>query len=351
MKDELNQAQAIITLLKKNIVLIAIGVLLTLFYTVTIFLTPIVSQRLIDDVLAAVDAKRVYSGILFFVVVCTLQPFFSFFKELAFIHAAQRMLFDLRTQIFDKMLHLKYSLIEAGNSGDFISRITNDVGAISFFFTDVIAAVLNDVVLIVLIVIGMLMQSVSITIVITIGFFLFYLVNNYVSHKFEELSKISLENYDALFGSLTTTWRNIVLIKTYMLINSTLESFQGIINETKSIGIRFGKWSAMLSGVSGLIMVLSLAGIYSIGTLYIFNGTMTVGSVIALGLYFQLLSSPVMELNAVVVRYRETKPSIERITDYLNQDEEDFSLADGLADGLAAEAPPASQQAPASTPN
>lgn len=310
-------------LIRGHLPMIALGIFVTCLYSVSVFLAPLASEFLIDRVLAASADDLVQYGILLFILVCLAQPLFGIIKDLIFLLVAENIVLDIRERIFHKLITLKYCVYEQSSVGDHLSRITNDVRLVSTFLIDSLAVILKDALLMILVAYGMLIQSATITLFIFVAFVFFYVTNYLIARKLETLSKSSLANYDHLCGTVSSAWDNILLIKTNLLHDSAEKKFNSVAGETRKINLQIGKWNAGLNGISGTIMVLSLAMIYALGVLFIREGTMTLGSVVALGLYFQLLSTPVQELNASVVQYKKTKPSFERLLAYLSEESEE----------------------------
>lgn len=298
------------------------GILLTLLYSAAVFLTPLASERLIDEVLGATDLVSIRQGILFFLVICVSQPILSFLKDLAFLNVTERLVLELRERLFAKMLSLPFRSMEDGGSGEFVSRITNDIRGASSFLTEVVAAVLKDIILIVLISAGMLIQSLAISLMVIGAFALFYLLSLLISRRLEVLSHESLENFDRLCTAAADTWRNIALIKTSHIEKRVASDFGDVVGRTRAINMSMGRLSSLMGSLSGLVTVLSLALIYALGAVAVLEGRMTLGSVVALGLYFQLLSSPTQELNNALVQYKEARPSLRRIEEFLSQSED-----------------------------
>lgn len=303
---------------------LAVGCIFTAGYLVTIFLIPLVSEYLIDDVLKTSSMTALRNGIAIFFAICVLQPLFGYVKDMIFLRISEDIVFELRERMFEKMLRFEYSVFESRRKGEFLSRITNDIRGVSSLVTDVIISLVKNAALIVLLIIGMLMQSALITLIILGCFALYYLYNYHVSRKLEQISKDSLENYDDLCSSINQSLDNILILKTNNFLRHASEKFDRIVTRTKALNLLIGKWGTLLGTVSGVIVIASLSIIYSVGAVQVMRNRMTLGMVIALGLYFQQLSSPIQEIMSAVVQYRETRPSIRRMEQFLNvPDEED----------------------------
>ena len=106
---------------------------------------------------------------------------------------------------------------------------------------------------------------------------------------------------------LQTHGENIALIKTSHIEKRVASDFGDVVGRTRAINMSMGRLSSLMGSLSGLVTVLSLALIYALGAVAVLEGRMTLGSVVALGLYFQLLSSPTQELNNALVQYKEAQ--------------------------------------------
>lgn len=297
---------------------IAVGFIFTIAYLVTIFLIPLVSEYLIDDVLGTSSLALLRKGIVIFFVICVLQPVFGYVRDNVFLKTSEDIVYELRERMYRRMLRFEFSAFESRRKGEFLSRITNDIREISNLITGVIIAILKNSILIALIIAGMFMQSVMITSIILICFALYYLYNHFVSRKLEAISKDSLENYDDLCSAVNQSLDNILIIKTNNFLQHITEKFNNVIAKTKSINLLMGRWSNLLNTISGVIVIASLSVIYSLGALQVMRHSMTLGMVIALGLYFQQLASPIQELMTAAIQYREIRPSIRRIEEFMN---------------------------------
>ena len=62
-------------MIKEYKILEFIGVLLTFIYTLSVYLVPLVSEYLIDEVIPSSSKQKMLYGVVIFAVVCCLQPF------------------------------------------------------------------------------------------------------------------------------------------------------------------------------------------------------------------------------------------------------------------------------------
>lgn len=313
----------VIKLIKPYLKLEVIGLFFTILYSASVFLTPIASEYLIDHIMKKTIKSDIEKGLVIFFLICISQPVFLYIKSRIYLHVSEQMVYDLRAQTYFAVMGKQYLFFEKNSKGEVLSRLTNDIRLISDFLTNEFANFIKDIAVIILVFIGMMLQSFEITILIFLMYFFYYLYNLFMSYKFKSTSNDSLNNYDELCKIINQSLDNVVLIKSNALIDRVTVQFKKIIKQTQKINIQLGKLGINLETLSGILIVSTLIVIYAIGTLKIANGTMTLGGVIALGLYFQLVSAPISEVSNIIVHFKETEPSFERIFGYLETETDD----------------------------
>lgn len=91
----------------------------------------------------------------------------------------------------------------------------------------------------------------------------------------------------------------------------------------------------LMGSISNAIMITSLSIIYGMGSFFAMNGTITIGTVIALGTYFQILVQPVYEILNSNIDIRSIMPIFDRINEYIDLETEKSS--DGNSDIVSIE--------------
>ncbi len=73
-----------------------------------------------------------------------------------------------------------------------------------------------------------------------------------------------------------------------------------------------------MNSISNGIMIASLSIVYGMGSLLVMDGKITIGTVVAMGLYFQLLVQPIYELLNSNIDIHTIVPIFNRINEYIN---------------------------------
>ena len=90
---------------------------------------------------------------------------FSYFQAVLLNTAGQRVMYDLRCEIYDKLQHQEVAFYDKNPVGRIMTRLTSDVDSLNELFTSGVIDVLGDVVVIVAIIAIMLYMDVRLTFV------------------------------------------------------------------------------------------------------------------------------------------------------------------------------------------
>lgn len=305
-----------------------IGVMFTLFAALGSFLTPLASEYLVDEVLIADNYKKLLYGILIFVIVCLIQPFAGIIRDIIFIRITENVTSDIRKNLFNKIIHTNFMFFSRLKSGDILSIIMNDGRGASNFISNLFSMFIKDIILVILIVTGMCLKSWKITLLV-FGVFLIYFVVNYKFTSFNrKLSKQVQENYDDICGCINQTYNGILAIKSYNTEEIETEKFNSIINRMKKTNVKMDTFRGLSNGATNMILISCLGIIYGLGAYLVLTKQLTVGNVIALGLYFQLLEQPFFELTNMGINTHVILPILERLEKYDNLVQEEAGELD-----------------------
>jgi ATP-binding cassette subfamily B multidrug efflux pump len=131
---------------------VMIALFLTLITNILVPLQPGFTQYGIDHFIVARQLSGFELFVLAFFGVMFLQYFLAYIQEILINHVGQRVMFDLRTEIFTKLQHQEISYYDKYPVGRIITRLTSDVDALNELFTSGVIDVLGDLVRIVAIV-------------------------------------------------------------------------------------------------------------------------------------------------------------------------------------------------------
>jgi len=312
----------IIKLIRAYTVWEIVGFFLTVFYALATFGSPIVSKYLIDEVIPTASTHKLYWGLAIFFLVCVAQPVVGYFKDQVFLNITEKVTYDIRERMFSKIVHAPMGFFDRTNKGDIISRLLNDGRSASQFITNFFVIFIKNVLMIVTIAIGMLYLSARLTAFVAGLFLLFFLINWAMSKKFSKLSLEQQQNYDLMCTGINQMAESILTIKSFSFEESVKDKFRTVLTRCYKANKKIMSLNILLNNLTNVLVVLSLCVIYGLGSLSVMQGKMTLGTVIAMGLYFQLLVQPVYELLDNNIELNRTVPIFDRVFEYFEMENE-----------------------------
>ncbi len=299
-----------------------IGLVLTILFSLTVFATPLVSAYLIDEVIPTGLLSKLYVGLMIFFMVSIAQPILSYSKNILFLRIAEMITLNIRQDLFKKIIFAPLTFFDKNNKGDIISRILGDGREISKFITSFFVVVIKNIVSILIIIAGMFYLSARITLLVLGIFLIFIIMNIKLSSKIRQISLKLQKNYDAMCTVISQMIDSIITVKAFSLEKKIEKKYDVVIQNSYRDNIKFESLRIMLDSATNLIIILSLTIIYGVGALFVMNNEMTLGTVMALGLYFQMLIMPVSEMLNNNISMQKAIPIFDRLFEYLELENE-----------------------------
>ena len=305
-----------------NKILCIFGFLFSIFLSIFIAFMPVASKYLIDDVLSADNTQQIYFGILIFFIVCLLQPFFFFIKEKVFIFLCEKIAYSLRIKAFQKFEKLPLAYFESNSFGELSVKILNDTKEISQYIYVFFSSFVTSLILLCALFVTMFIVSWKISLIITIILLLYSVYVWNTSKKMEGYSKKSLELSGKMQDTIKKSFDNAVLTKVFSAEQYNLQKYVAFSKEAMNIQLSVKGTTTSLNSITMTITSIALCVVYGVGAIFVLDGQMTLGGLIAMGLFYQALISPLSSLIGSNLSYNKIKPSLKRIEDFFSEEEE-----------------------------
>lgn len=291
------------------------GGIITILYAITVFVTPMASKYIIDNVMTK-QKHILYYGILIFFVSCILQPILGLLKDYIFLNVSENIIFDIREKVFNSVLYANMEFFSTTKKGQIISRILNDCQAFGDFITNVFIIYIKDILSIIMVLVGMFYLSFKITSISLLMLIGFMLIISKISSSFSDLSLKKQQNFDKLCIKINQAIDLIDTIKSFVIENKILSDFNSINNKNKQGNIKISKMQIIVNNSAQVLVVVIMSFIYGYGLILVSHKKLTIGTVIALGVYFQLLVQPFFELIGSYINLKKIYPIINRIIEF-----------------------------------
>ncbi|MFZ1702533.1 MAG: ABC transporter ATP-binding protein [Pyrinomonadaceae bacterium] len=132
--------------------LAAVAIFLTLLTNILISTQPYFTKMAVDDFILPKQTDGIWLFALAFFGVFLFRFVFSYAQEVLLNHVGQKVMFDIRTELFTKLQRQEVAYYDQYPVGRTMTRLTNDVDALNELFTSGVIDVLGDLVIIIAII-------------------------------------------------------------------------------------------------------------------------------------------------------------------------------------------------------
>ena len=282
--------------------------------------TPLLLRKLIDDGVIPKDAELVTRLALIVGGLALVDALMNVIGRWFSARIGEGLIYDLRSEVFAHVQRQSIAFFTRTQTGALISRINSDVMGAQQAFTATLSGVISNVISLLLVTIAMLFLSWQITLFSLALLPLFLLPTKWVGRKIQSLTRDSFE-LNAQMSSTMTERFNVsgaLLVALYGKHSSEKEYFRSRARRVADIGIQLALLNRLFFISLTSVAAIATAFAYGIGGHLAINGTITVGSMIAITALLARLYGPLTALSNIRIDVMTALVSFERVFEVLD---------------------------------
>ena len=302
---------------KKYITVFLITVVIEAFLIVT---SPLLLRELIDKGVIPKDGALVTKLAFAVAFIAIFDSLISIVGRWFSARIGEGLIYDLRSEVFEHVQKQSVAFFTRTQTGALISRINSDVIGAQQAFSATLSGVLSNSVSLVLVIGTMLVLSWQITIVSLLLLPLFLVPTKWVGKKLQSLTRDSF-NLNAEMSSTMTERFNVsgaMLVSLYGRQSDEKSYFRTRARKVADIGIEIALLNRIFFIALTSIAAVATAIAYGIGGHLAINGTVTVGTLLAITALLARLYGPLTALSNVRIDVMTALVSFERIFEVLD---------------------------------
>lgn len=283
--------------------------------------TNILSEPLFDPN-AVIDFVEIARILMWLGALYLLSSLFAYIQQYLMAGVSQRVVFEMREQINDKLSRLPLKYFDGRTHGEILSRATNDVDNISNTLQQSLAQFITSFVTLVGVIIMMLTISPLLTLITVLTLPLSLIVVAVVASRSQGYFVGQQKRLGELNGHVEEMYTGHNVIKAFGREEQSIRDFDKINEELYETG-----WKAQF--ISGLIMPLMMfignigyVLICVVGGILVSTRSLDVGSILAFIQYSRQFSQPINQLANIANVIQSTVASAERVFELLDETEE-----------------------------
>jgi len=235
---------------------------------------------------------------------------------------SQRTVQHMREATAAKLRRLPLSYFDSKSHGDILSRVTNDLDTISTTLQQSATQSITSVIQLIGFIIMMLSISPALTLVVVATLPLYAVATVFITKKSQKHFKAQQLNLGLLSGHVDEMFSGQVVVKAYGHETASVEKFAGINAQYTEAYQRANFISGIIFPAMNFISNLGYVLIAVIGGLWIANGRLSVGSIVAFIQYSRSFTQPILQTANIANVLQSTVACAERVFEILDEEEE-----------------------------
>lgn len=271
---------------------------------------------------AGINFEAIGKILLLLLVLYAISAVFSYIQSYIVAGIVQKMSYDFRKKISEKMNRMPLKYFDKRSKGDVLSILTNDVGMISENLNQSLTQVITSIVTLIGVLIMMFSISWLMTLVAIIILPLSGLLMSGIVKKSQKYFSAQQEYLGKVNGEVEEVYGGHNVVRAFNGEESAYESFEKL-NKT----LYSSAWKSQF--LSGLMMpVMNFIGNLGYVLMSIFGGYLTildviqVGDILAFIQYIRTFMQPISQLTQVANLMQTTAAACERVFEFLDEEEE-----------------------------
>lgn len=310
-----------------------IAVFMIIVYTVAMTLAPtfegLITTQLAADVMKARSIYNVKISFDIIIHLGTILLGIYLVKTIGQIicinyltNAIQNSMCDLRNAIQDKIRRLPVRYFDNHHYGDVLSRITNDIDAISNALQQVFTQIVSGILTIVMAVYMMLSINLEMALIACLIIPGMLLVTQLIVRHSQRLFKNQQDALGELNGAITEMYTGYNEILLYNRQDASIDSFKKINANLKQNAFKAQFVSSTIGPLNSLITYLVIGLIAVIGVLKVLANQFAIGELQAFIRYIWQVNDPLSQVSSLSSQIQSAFAALGRVVEILEEEEE-----------------------------
>lgn len=300
--------------------LISAFLVFTVFDAALVVVTPLLTQRLIDDGVLEKNVSVVVWLAAAMALVAVIDMCFGIVSGWLSTRIGEGLIFDLRTQVFGHVQRQSLAFFTRAQTGALVSRLNTDVLGAQRAFTSTLSNSVSNLISLVVVGAAMLVLSWQVTLMCVALFPILFLTSRWVGRRLAGLTREQMDGNAALATTMTERFNvgGALLLKLFGRREEEDAAFAQRADVVRRLGIRIALLTRLFGATMQVVPALATALVYGVGGWMVIQGDVTLGTLTALGLLLVRLLGPLQALSNVRIDVMTALVSFDRVFEVLD---------------------------------
>lgn len=283
---------------------------------------PALLKPLLDGTFVDKDPDIILWTPVVLILLFLIRGSMNFISSVTFEWVSGKVVMDLRTQMFERIMTLPTTYFDANSTGNLINRVTYNVSQVARASTKVLTVLVKDSIVVVGLLAYMIYLNWLLTLIMFVLLPIIGLVIAIVARRLRRLSRSLQSAMGDMTHILEEGVRGHKVIKVYAGRNYEQRRFNTVSNWVRRFNMKSEVAGSAHLPVVELAAATMIAILIYAGTNNTFMGELTVGGFVSLIAAVGLIFSPIKRLTSINEALQKGLAAAESVFDLLDQEAE-----------------------------
>lgn len=270
-----------------------------------------------------IDFIKIQKILLFLLGLYIISAFFAFLQGILMTGVAQKVSYNLRKEILEKINRIPMKYFESKTHGEVLSRVTNDIDTLSQGLNQSMTQLITSITTI----IGVLIMMFSISFTMTLITFLILPLSMFlvsiVVKKSQKYFKLQQEYLGHVNGQVEEIYSGHNIVKAFNKEEASIKEFDKLNDSLYGSAWKSQFLSGIMMPIMTFIGNIGYVCVSILGGYLAINKFIEVGDIQSFIQYVRSFNQPIAQVAQVINLLQSTAASAERVFELLEEKEED----------------------------
>ncbi len=269
-----------------------------------------------------IDFNAIVKIAIFLILIYVASAAFVYVQGYLMAGVAQKVTYNLRKQISQKLDKLPLSYFDEHSHGDVLSRVTNDVESINHTLGQNLAQMVTSITTIIGIVAMMLSISWVMTFIAILVLPVSMLIISIIIKKSQKHFKKQQSSLADINGHVEEMYSGHLVIKAFNKEDDSVDRFNTINNGLCESAWKSQFFSGIMMPLMGFVGNLGYVAVCVVGGFLSLGGRVTIGDIQAFIQYVRQFNQPIQQVAQIANMLQSVAAAAERVFEFLDEPEE-----------------------------
>ncbi len=249
------------------------------------------------------------------ILIIGLRALMTYYNRVGFALVGNRVLTEVRTDLYKHLQCLSLSFHSKARSGDLITRVIGDIGLLKDAVVTALMPLIGNALILSLMLGMMFWLHWKLTLIVLLTLPLYWLPSVHLGRKIRDVSRKQRKREGAIASNTAEVMGAIKVVQALSLEETFSKAFSSQNQKSLKEGVKAKRLAAHLQGTVQVMIALSTALVLWYGTRLVLLGQLTPGSLLVFLSYLKGAFKPMQDFAKYTSRLAKAAAAGERVLD------------------------------------